>query len=113
MSLTFIDTNALPREHTAQGDMKTVLNEELAGAKNVNAKLRWLKDGETYEAVADDKHQLVYLMEGQAKVKLDGKDYDIAKGSGVYLGPSETASITAIAGGEAKLFQLVVPKPAA
>jgi glyoxylate utilization-related uncharacterized protein len=112
MSLTFIDTNALAREHTAQGDMKTVLSDELAGAKNINAKLRWLKDGETYDAVADDKHQLVYLVEGKASVRLDGKDYEISKGSGVYLGPSETASITG-AGGEAKLFQLVVPKPAA
>ncbi len=111
MSLTFIDTNALPRVSTPQGDMKAVLNEDLAGAKNVNGFLRWLKDGETYDAVADDKHQLVYLMEGQASVKLDGKDYEIAKGSGVYLGPSETASIRALPGKDVKLFQLVVPKP--
>jgi glyoxylate utilization-related uncharacterized protein len=111
MSLTFIDTNALPRVSTAQGDMKEVLNEKLAGAQNVNGLLRWLKDGETYDAVADDKHQLVYLMEGKANVKLEGKDYEIGKGSGVYLGPSETASITAAGGSEAKLFQLVVPKP--
>jgi glyoxylate utilization-related uncharacterized protein len=111
MSLTFIDTNALPRVSTPQGDMKAVLNEELAGAHNVNGFLRWLKDGETYDAVADDRHQLVYLMEGEASVKLDGKAYEITKGSGVYLGPSETASITAPAGKSAKLFQLVVPKP--
>lgn len=111
MSLTFIDTNALPLEHTAQGDMKTVLSKELAGANNINAKLRWLKDGETYDAVADDRHQLIYLVEGDASVKLEGKSYDISKGSGVYLGPSETASLTAPAGKQAKLFQLVVPKP--
>jgi glyoxylate utilization-related uncharacterized protein len=111
MSLTFIDTNALPRVSTPQGDMKEVLNEDLAGAKNVNGFLRWLKDGETYDAVADDRHQLVYLMEGEASVTLDGKAYDIAKGSGVYLGPSETASIKAVPGKDVKLFQLVVPKP--
>lgn len=111
MSITFIDTKALPREHTSHGDVAEVLNEQLAGAKNVKAMLRWLKDGESFDAAAagTNVHQLVYLMDGRGSISLDGKDYDVKKGNGVYLGPSETASVKAVEGESVKLFHLVVP----
>jgi hypothetical protein len=48
-------------------------------------------------------------MEGAAKISLDGKDYDVGKGCGVYLEPAETAKIQPAAGGSIKLFHLVVP----
>ena len=35
---------------------------------------------------------------------------DVVKGAGVYLGPSETATIRAGEGASAKLLELVVPK---
>jgi hypothetical protein len=38
-----------------------------------------------------------------------GKSYDVTKGAGVYLGPSERATIEAM-NGSLKLFVLVVPK---
>ena len=57
------------------------------------AALRWLKSGEKFKAEASDKHQLIYLMEGKGSIRLDNKDYDVSKGAGVYLGPSETATI--------------------
>jgi glyoxylate utilization-related uncharacterized protein len=108
--LTFIDTNKLPRKKTAAGEVAEVLNRELCGAKNVLAALRWLKSGEQFQADAAGKHQLLYLMEGKGKIRLNDKEYDVSKGAGVYLGPSETATITAADGATLKLLHLVVPK---
>ena len=110
MSLTFIDTNKLPRKATpGAGEVTEVLNQALCGAKNVLGSLRWLKSGEKFKAEASNKHQLIYLMDGNGCIKLDNKNYDVTKGAGVYLGPSETASIKA-SGGTLKLFHLIVPK---
>lgn len=109
-SLTFINTNELPRVKTAQGELTEILNQQLAGAKNVLGMLRWLASGQTFTPEAVNKHQLIYLMEGKGRIRLDGKDYDVAKGAGVYLGPSESASIQAAEGASLKLFHLVVPQ---
>jgi len=110
MSLTFIDTNKLPRKAIpGEGEVTEVLNQALCGARNGLGSLRWLKPGERFETEALDKHQLIYLLDGQGRIKLDNKLYDVAKGAGVYLGPSETASIEA-AVGTLKLFHLIVPK---
>ena len=111
MSLTFIETNKLPKKATSgQGEFTEVLNEALCGAKNVRGSLRWLKSAETFKPDATDKHQLIYLMEGKGNIRLNGKDYGVEKGAGVYLGPSETATISAAGGAPLKLFHLVVPK---
>jgi quercetin dioxygenase-like cupin family protein len=107
--LTFIDTKSLPRIKTAQGEMTEILNRELCGAKNVLGVLRWLEPGAQFNAEACDKHQLLYLMAGQGRIRLDGRDYDVSKGAGVYLGPSEGAAIQASGGASLKLFHLVVP----
>jgi len=110
MPLTFIDTNKLPRKSApGHGEMTEVLNEALCGAKNVSGSLRWLKTGDTFQAAAVNKHQLIYLMDGKGRIMLNGKAYDVAKGAGVYLGPSEKATIEAT-NGSLKLFVLVVPK---
>jgi len=110
MSLTFINTQKLPRRATpGRGEMTEVLNEALCGAKNVVATLHWLKANDVFRAEAADKHQLVYLMEGNGRITLNGKDYDVSKGAGAYLRPSETAAIAA-ANGMLKLFVLVVPQ---
>ena len=108
--LTFIDTKTLPRMKTAQGEMTEVLNGDLCGAKNVLGTLRWLKPGEQFQAPATDKHQLIYLMEGQGQIRLEGKNYAVSKGAGVYLGPSEGATIDASGAAPLKLFHLVVPR---
>ena len=110
MTTTFIDTNQLPRLKGPQGEFTEVLNSQLVGAKNVLATLRWLNAGERFDAEVCDRHQLIYLMEGKGSIRLGGKDYDVAKGAGVYLGPSETASIQAAGGASLKLFHLVVPQ---
>jgi hypothetical protein len=48
-------------------------------------------------------------MDGNGKIKLNNKDYDVNKHAGVYLEPSESAIIQA-SDGALKLFVLVVPK---
>jgi hypothetical protein len=106
----FIDTNKLPRVKTLQGEATEVLNNALVGAKNVLGTLRWLKSGERFDAAPEDKHQLIYLMEGNGAITLENKVYEVPRGAGVYLGPSETASITAAPGATLKLFHLVVPR---
>jgi len=108
MSLTFIDTNKLPKVKTPQGEVTEVLNEKLAGAKNVKGMLHWLKATEQFDAKPAGRHQLIYVMEGEGRIKLDGRDYDVGKGAGLYLGPDESATIMA-GKGALKLFHLVVP----
>jgi hypothetical protein len=109
-TLTFINTNELPRVQTPQGEFTEILNAALVGAKNVLGTLRWLKSGDRFIPEKIDRHQLIYLMEGKGRIRLDNKDYDVAKGAGVYLGPSETATIQAADGASLKLFHLIVPQ---
>jgi hypothetical protein len=111
MSLTFIDTNKLPKSASVgQGEVTEVLNEALCGARNVRGSLRWLKPAETFKPDASSKHQLIYLMEGKGSSRLNNRDYDVEKGAGIYLGPSETATIQAANGASLKLFHLMVPQ---
>ena len=111
MSLTFIDTNKLPKKATAgQGEVTEVLNEALCGARNVHGSLRWLKSAETFRPEPISKHQLIYLIEGKGRIRLNEHDYDVEKGAGIYLGPAETATIEAARGASLKLFHLVVPQ---
>ena len=109
--LTFIDTNKLPKTRIpGQGDVTEVLSETLCGAKNVRGSLHWLKAADTLQVDAAGKHQLIYCMEGKGQIRFSGRDLDIEKGGGIYLGPSEDATIQATAGTTLKLFQLIVPK---
>ena len=65
------------------------------GREECPGTLRWLKSGEKFQADPAEKHQLIYLMEGSGQIRLENKDYDVGRGAGVYLGPSETATIQA------------------
>jgi|ERR1043165_1874539 hypothetical protein len=109
MSLTFIDTNKLPKKASAgQGEMVEVLNQALCGAKNVLGSLRWLNKADSFKAGGTGKHQLIYLMDGKGRIRLNDRDYDVEKGAGIYLGPAESATIQA-RDGAVKLFHLEVP----
>ena len=112
MPNTYIDTSKLPHTKVpGSGEFVEVLNSALCGAKNVVGSLRWLNAGEKYEAICDAKtNQLLYLMEGEGTITLAGKDHQVAKGNGIYLGPTESARITQRGSVPLKLFQLVVPK---
>jgi glyoxylate utilization-related uncharacterized protein len=112
MANTYIDTNALPHTRVpGSGEYVEVLNNALCGAKNVVGSLRWLRAGDKYDAVCDGKtNQLLYLMEGEATITLNGKDHQVAKGNGLYLGPGESAHVVQRGAAPLKMFQLVVPK---
>jgi quercetin dioxygenase-like cupin family protein len=105
----FIDTNTLPKTKTPQGELTEILNGPLAGAKNVLGVLRWIQPGEAFKADAGNKHQLLYLMEGKGIINLENKDHEVSKGMGIYLGPGETATISATAS-TVKVFHLTVPQ---
>ena len=111
MANTYIDTNAIARTRIAgAGEVAEILNDRLAGAKHVVAKLHWLDRGDHLDAGEPGFHHLVYLMEGEASIALDGGDHRVGKGAGVYLGPSETARIAHTGSSRLTLFHLTVPK---
>src|SRR6266446_522401 len=112
MANTYIDTNTLPHTKVpGSGEFVEVLNGALCGAKNVVGSLRWLAKGDTYDAACTGKqNQLLYLMEGEGTITLNGKDHEVAKGNGIYLGPAESARIAQRGPAPLKLFQLVLPK---
>ena len=112
MPNTYIDTNNLPRTRmSGAGEFSEILNNALCGAKNVVGTLRWLGNGDHYDASSDAKtHQLIYLMEGEGTMTLNAKDHKVGKGAGIYLGPSESARIAQAGGGTLKILHLVVPK---
>jgi len=112
MANTYIDTNTLPHTKVpGSGEFVEVLNNTLCGAKNVVGSLRWLGQGEKYDASCDaNTHQLLYLMDGEGTITLNGKDHAVANGHGIYLGPTESAKIAQRGSAPLKVFQLVVPK---
>ena len=112
MSTTFIHTSECERRREAgAGEVAEILNPRLCGARNVLAMLRWLSgDDRLAPAAKAATHQLIYLMEGEGVITLNGKDYAVARGAGVYLGPNETATVRASGSGKLKLFHLVVPE---
>lgn len=115
MTTTFIDTNAIAPVtlDKGQGRYAEILNDALCGAKSVVGSLRWLESGQSLAASSDAKtHQVLYLMEGGGVIRLDGKDYEVQAGAGLYLGPTESASISQKGDAPLKLFQLVVPQNA-
>ena len=111
-SLTFIDTNKLPRSsESGGGEFAEFMNQSLCGAKNAVGTLRWLGKGDQVNARCDkNTHQLIYVMQGEAVVTLNSQEYPIGKGAGVYLGPSEMATIKHSGSAPLKLFHLVVPR---
>ncbi len=115
MPATFIDTKKCKRQTVkeASGQVAEVVNPKLCGAKNVLGMLRWLDRGETFDAgPLPNSHQLLYLMEGDGVIRLEGKEYQVGKGAGVYLGPSEGASLSHAGGDQLRVFHLIVPPPA-
>ena len=113
MATTHIDTNQCKRIKVAgaQGVVAEIVNRDLCSAENVVGMLRWLKEGERFDAESlKDKHQLIYLMEGGGVISLENKDYEVSKGAGIYLGPGETAGFRQAGSAPLKLLHLVVPK---
>jgi mannose-6-phosphate isomerase-like protein (cupin superfamily) len=112
MAINHIDANKIPRTALpGSGEFAEILNNQLCGAKNVVATLRWLRSGEHLVARSDPtSHQLIYLMAGEATIILNDEEHRVAKGAGVYLGPSEEARVEHRGSEPLKFFHLVVPK---
>jgi mannose-6-phosphate isomerase-like protein (cupin superfamily) len=111
MATTYIDTNQCARIKLAgqQGSVAEIVNRTLCGAENVVGILRWLVEREHFETeILGDRHQLIYLMEGEGVITLDKKSYPVSKGGGIYIGPSETATISHAGAATLKLLHLVV-----
>lgn len=108
--ITFIDTGACKRKTPdgGQGEMAEVVNKGICGAEQMSASLRWLGEGERFEAnPLAGSHQLIYMMAGSGVVTLEGKDYDVGPGAGLYLGPGEGASLRGAGGETLKAFHLI------
>ena len=106
--ITFIDTAACERKNLGknQGEAAEVVNNALCGAGQMTAHLRWLGEGERFDAEPlSGSHQLMYVMEGTGVVALEGKDYEVGPGAGLYLGPGESASLRGA--GALKAFHLI------
>ena len=110
---TFIDTEQCKRINTQdlQGEYAEIINKELCGADNVVGILRWLKGGQKFTADSlPGTYQLLYLLEGDATVGLNDKDYEISTGMGIYLESEETTNISPNKGGIVKILHLIVPQ---
>ena len=97
MTTTFIDTNACPRVRPGgnEGEVAEIVNQALCGAEDVTGMLRWMDTGERFNVSALPRtHQLIYLMEGGGVISLEGKNYEVGKGTGIYLEPNERATIS-------------------
>ncbi len=103
--ITFIDTAACERKSLEQGEAAEVVNQALCGAEQMTAHFRWLGEGEYFDAEPLEAHQLLYMLEGAGVVTLEGKDYEVGPGAGLYLGPGERASLRGA--GALKAFHLV------
>ena len=112
MSTQFIKTGQVPtRIDGNAGAAAEVLGEKICNAKNVVGNLRWLHKGNQLDATTPAAtHRLVYVMEGDAVITLDDKDYKVGKGAGVYVGPEESAMLRPAADQTLKLFELIVPE---
>jgi len=112
MSATFIDTNQCARStlDDNQGDVADIISRELCGAEDVTGTLRWLAEGQRFDAEPlADTHQLIYMIEGDGVIELEGESYPVKQGAGIYLGPAETASLSHSGSVPLKLLHLVVP----
>lgn len=112
MTTTFIDTGACQRVELGgnQGKVSEIVNKALCGAEDLTGMLRWLGADERFDATGRSAtHQLIYLMEGDGVITLEGKDYEAGKGAGIYLGPDESAIISQSGGMPLKLLHLIVP----
>jgi mannose-6-phosphate isomerase-like protein (cupin superfamily) len=112
MSSTYIKTNECVRTalEDGQGEVADIINREICGAEDFTGMLRWLRAGQRFDAaLLEDTHQLIYLIEGDGVIELEGESYPVKRGAGIYLGPAETAGINHTGELPLKLLHLIIP----
>ncbi len=113
MTTTIVDTSAIPFTGGPDESFADILNRELCGAIYSHGTLRLLNNGAQFDAASDKPmHQIFYFLDGQGVITLDSKKYEVTKGGGVYLAPSEAAKINQAGVTPLKLFHLTVLKKA-
>ena len=107
-----IDVDGRPRKRVAEGQLRNVLDPAEDGTR-VHVAIEEIDAGKTYRIPHSDRTQVVYILEGKdaaiVHTKAGASTKHVAqRRSGVYLEPSEEATITA---SEAPLTLLVVTVP--
>jgi len=110
--IRLIDIEAKPRKRVPEGHVTEVLEPREDGTR-VRVAIQTVDPGKTYRIAPSNRTQVVYILEGQgAKVTrtdADGSAEHIGlKRSGIYLEPSEEASIEA---SDSPLILLLVTVP--
>jgi mannose-6-phosphate isomerase-like protein (cupin superfamily) len=110
--IRIIDFNSKARTRVAEGHVRNVLDPSEDGTR-VHVAIRDVERGKMYSVAARDRTQVVYILEGQdariTHIKTGATSEHIAhRRSGIYLEPSEKATVTA---SETPLMLLMITVP--
>jgi len=108
-----IDIASKPRRRVADGYVRNVLDPTADGTR-VHVAIREVDAGQTFRVAAGDRTQVVYILEGQdvriTHTRAGATAEHLAqRRTGVYLEPSEEATVTA-SGTPLTLLLVTVPK---
>jgi mannose-6-phosphate isomerase-like protein (cupin superfamily) len=108
-----IDTASKPRTRVADGHVRNMLDPSTDGTR-VHVAIKELDAGQTARIAAGDRTHVIYILEGEdARITHTRADtateHPARRRSGVYLEPSEEATITA-SGPPLTLLLVTVPK---
>jgi quercetin dioxygenase-like cupin family protein len=109
MSITVIDTNARRRTNVPAGTVRQVITEN-DEPKDVRAAIHEIDPGKASEFKSGDRSHLLYVIDGEGgEFLFRGARHAAQSGTGLYLEPKETATISAGAV-RLTLLKLDVPK---
>jgi len=74
-----------PHKRTA----KILVDEETSGAKNLAFGVATYNPGEKADLHVHDIEESMYILDGQAMIKIGDKQYKLKKGMAVYIPPNE------------------------
>lgn len=96
-----------------RGSAREIMNRVLCGAETGVATIRTLSAGQATDLdPLPTSKQLVYIIEGAATVSLNGTNYPVGPGAGLYLEENEGAALAQDGEPDLVALHLVVP-PAA
>ena len=108
-----IDVADKPKVRVPEGHVQNVLDSSKDGTR-VHVAIREIDEGQTYRVARSDRTQVLYILEGR-DASLTHTTADVAaehigqRRSGIYLEPSEEATVTA-SNGPLVVLLVTVPK---